>query len=183
LAKSRKEEKPEEEITAPEVTQGDTAQDAQPDAAAEDTQGAQERYEELLTAAQDKYLRLAAEFDNYRKRSVKERESLYTDIRADAVSRFLPVYDSLSLAMKTECTDTAFRKGVEMTLIQLQSVFEDLGVSEIPALGERFDPERHNAVSHIENPDAGEQIITEEFQKGFTIGGKVIRFAMVQVSN
>jgi len=131
----------------------------------------------------DKYLRLMAEFDNYKKRSAKERENIYTDVRVDTVSKFLPVYDNLQRAMATATADDAHRKGVEMTVNQLCEVFKKLGVEEIETVGKTFDPTYHNAVMHVEDEEKGESEIVEEFQKGFKIGEKVIRFSMVKVAN
>ena len=139
--------------------------------------------QEELAGERDKYLRLAAEYDNYRKRSTKEREKTYVDSRADAITRILPVYDNLERALKTECSDEAFYKGVEMTMTQLTEILDGLGVAPIPAVGEPFDPNRHNAVMNIENPELGEKIIAEEYQKGFTLGDRVIRFSTVVVAN
>lgn len=136
-----------------------------------------------LTAEKDKYLRLLAEYDNYRKRSAKEREALFSDIRSDTVSKFLPVYDNLERALRQGTEDEAFLKGVEMIMTQFREVFNALGVSEIPALGEKFDPAIHNAVMHIDDEEKGENEIVEEFQKGFKLGDKVIRFSMVKVAN
>ena len=131
----------------------------------------------------ERYLRLMAEFDNYKKRSAKERENIYTDVRVDTVTKFLPVFDNLERAMKTETADEAFKKGVEMTFNQLTDVFKKLGVEEIESVGKQFDPAMHNAVMHIEDEAYGESEIVEEFQKGFRIGDKVIRFSMVKVAN
>ena len=131
----------------------------------------------------ERYLRLMAEFDNYKKRSAKERENIYTDVRVDTVTKFLPVFDNLERAMKTETADEAFKKGVEMTFNQLTDVFKKLGVEEIESVGKTFDPTLHNAVMHVEDEARGENEIVEEFQKGFKIGDKVIRFSMVKVAN
>ena len=139
--------------------------------------------EEKLIAENDKYLRLAAEYDNYRKRSTKEREMIYSDARTDAISKLLPVYDNLERALKMECSDEAYYKGVEMIMTQLKESLNLMGVKEISALGEPFDPNLHNAVMSVENPDLGENIIAEEFQKGFTLGDRVIRFSTVVVTN
>jgi len=136
-----------------------------------------------LTAERDKYLRLAAEYDNYRKRSSKEREMIYADARINAISKLLPVYDNLERALSMECSDEAYFKGVEMIMTQLNAFMEDMGVREIPAVGEPFDPNRHNAVSKIENTELGENIIAEEYQKGFVLGDRVIRFSTVVVAN
>lgn len=136
-----------------------------------------------LKTANDKYLRLMAEYDNYRKRSQKEKESLYTDIRSETVEKFLPVYDNLERALAQETQDAAFKKGVEMTMNQLVSVMEKLGVVSFGAAGEVFDPQLHNAVMHVEDEALGENVIAEVFQKGFKVGEKVVRFAMVKVAN
>ena len=136
-----------------------------------------------LSAERDKYLRLAAEYDNFRKRSAKEREMIYTDARTDAISKLLPVYDNLERALKMECTDDAFYKGVDMIMTQLKDALGSMGVKEIPAVGEPFDPNLHNAVMKIENPEFGENIVAEEYQKGFILGDRVIRFSTVVVAN
>jgi len=131
----------------------------------------------------DQFLRLAAEYDNYRKRTAKEKEGLWTDAKADTVQAFLPVYDNLERAMKQETSDEAYKKGVEMTMNQLKEVFAKLGVTEIEAEGKPFDPNLHNAVMHIEDENLGENMVAQVFQAGFMLGEKVIRFAMVQVAN
>ena len=136
-----------------------------------------------LSVERDKYLRLAAEYDNYRKRSVKEREMIYADARVNVVNKLLPVYDNLERALCMECADDAYFKGVEMIMAQLTEVLGDIGVREIPAVGELFDPNRHNAVMTIVDPDLGENIIAEEYQKGFILGDRVIRFSTVVVAN
>jgi molecular chaperone GrpE len=131
----------------------------------------------------DRYLRLAAEYDNFRKRSAKEREMIYTDARAGTIVKLLPVYDNLERALKMECADEAFYKGVEMTMTQLLEIFESMDIKQIPAVGEPFDPNHHNAVMNIENPELGEKIVAEEYQKGFILGDRVIRFSTVVVAN
>ena len=138
---------------------------------------------QLLAEAADKYLRLAAEYDNYRKRTAKEKENAWTEAKAQTVAAFLPVYDNLERAMKQETADEAYKKGVEMTMKGLQDALTNLGVEVIPALGETFDPNRHNAVMHCDDEEAGENTIVEVFQQGFLCGEKVIRFAMVKVAN
>ena len=132
---------------------------------------------------EEKYLRLAAEYDNFRKRTAKEKEAIWNDAKADAALAFLPVYDNLERALKQETADEAFKKGVEMTMTQLREILTKLGISEIPALGESFDPNLHNAVMHVEDEAAGENTIVDVFQAGFKLGDKVIRFAMVKVAN
>ena len=138
---------------------------------------------QLLAEAADKYLRLAAEYDNYRKRTAKEKDAVWGEARAQTVAAFLPVYDNLERALKQETTDEAYKKGVEMTMKGLQDALTALGVEMIPALGETFDPNRHNAVMHVDDPEAGESTIVEVFEQGFLCGEKVIRFSMVKVAN
>ena len=142
-----------------------------------------EKAQQALAQEHDSYLRLAAEYDNYRKRSQKEKDNLYTEIRSETVEKFLPVYDNLERAMAQETQDAAFKKGVEMTMNQLVSVMEKLGVESFGAAGDHFDPQLHNAVMHIEDESLGENVIAEVFQKGFKVGEKVVRFAMVKVAN
>ena len=139
--------------------------------------------EQELAGANDRYLRLMAEYDNSRKRSQKEKDNLYGEIRANAVKEFLPVFDNLERALAAETTDEAYRKGVEMIMAQFNKTLEKLGVTEIKCLGEKFDPQFHNAVMHVEDEEKGENEIVEVFQKGFMLGDKVIRFAMVKVAN
>ena len=138
---------------------------------------------QLLAEAADKYLRLAAEYDNYRKRTVKEKESAWSEAKAQTVAAFLPVYDNLERALKQETADEAYKKGVEMTMNQLKEVFARLGITEIEAQGKPFDPNLHNAVMHVDDENLGENVVAQVFQAGFMLGEKVIRFAMVQVAN
>ena len=134
-------------------------------------------------ALNDKFLRICAEYDNFRRRSQKEKDALYGDIKANTVMQFLPVYDNLERALKQSTEDEAFRKGIEMIMTQFCSTLEKLGVTEIDCLGKKFDPTMHNAVMHVEDEEKGENEIVEVFQKGFMLGDKVIRFAMVKVAN
>lgn len=142
-----------------------------------------ESLKDQVAQQEDKYLRLAAEYDNYRRRTAKEKDSIWNDAKADAAQAFLPVYDNLERALKQETADEAFKKGVEMTMTQLKEVLAKLGIEEIPALGEPFDPNLHNAVMHVEDEGAGENTIVDVFQTGFKSGDKVVRFAMVKVAN
>ena len=136
-----------------------------------------------LNAEKEKYIRLYAEYDNFRKRSQKERDAIFADVRSDTIIKILPVYDNLARALSVECSDAAFYKGVEMTMTQLKAIFEKLGVVPIEAVGKKFDPALHNAVMHVEDETRGEGEIVEEFEKGFKLGDKVIRFSMVKVAN
>ena len=138
---------------------------------------------EELKGANDRYLRLLAEYDNYRKRSQKERDSLYADIKSDTVAKFLPVYDNLVRALAQSTEDEAYRRGVEMIMTQFNTTLEKLGATRIESLGQKFDPSLHNAVMHVEDEEKGENEIVEVFQEGFMMGEKVIRFAMVKVAN
>ena len=138
---------------------------------------------EELRGANDRYLRLLAEYDNFRKRSQKEKDNLYGDIKADTVAKFLPVYDNLSRALAQSTEDEAYRRGVEMIMAQFGQTLEKLGVTKIESLGKTFDPQLHNAVMHVEDEAKGENEIVEVFQDGFLMGDKVIRFAMVKVAN
>ena len=140
-------------------------------------------FEEKYNAEHDAHLRLAAEYDNFRKRTIKEKEASYGNGKADAVAKMLPVYDNLERALNQETADAAYKKGVEMTMNELIKIFTSLGVEIFGNVGDQFDPNLHNAVMHIENEDLGENSMSAVFQKGFKIGDKVVRFAMVQVAN
>ena len=166
--------------TAPEPAECSAAQEPQAPPADEPPQDSQAQ---LLAEAADKYLRLAAEYDNYRKRTAKEKESAWSEAKAQTVAAFLPVYDNLERALKQPTADEAYRKGVEMTMKGFQDALASLGVELIPALGETFDPNRHNAVMHVDDGEAGENTVVEVFQQGFICGEKVIRFSMVKVAN
>ena len=140
-------------------------------------------WEEKYNAERDAHLRVAAEYDNFRKRTVKEKEASYGNGKADAVAKMLPVYDNLERALNQPTEDAAYKKGVEMTMNELVKIFTSLGVEIFGNVGDAFDPNLHNAVMHIENEELPENSIAAVFQKGFKIGDKVVRFAMVQVAN
>ena len=140
-------------------------------------------WEEKYNAERDAHLRVAAEFDNFRKRTVKEKEQSYGNGKADAVAKILPIYDNLERALNQPTEDAAYKKGVEMTMNELIKIFTSLGVEIFGNVGDEFDPNLHNAVMHVENEELGENVIAQVFQKGFKTGEKVIRFAMVQVAN
>ena len=143
----------------------------------------EENYKEKYEQEHNNFLRLAAEYDNFRKRSQKEKDSAYTNGKADTLAKLLPVYDNLERAMNQETSDAAYKKGVELTMQGLLKIFADLGVEVYGEAGDAFDPNLHNAVMHIESEDLAENTISQVFQKGFKTGEKVIRFAMVQVAN
>ena len=137
-----------------------------------------------LESVKDQFVRLTAEYDNYRKRTAKEKDSLYQDAKADTIKEFLAVYDNLERAVSTEGDeDSPHKKGLEMIFHQYQEILKKLGVTEIEALGQPFDPEKHNAVMHIDDETYGENVVSQVFQAGFMLGDKVIRHAIVQVAN
>ncbi len=140
-------------------------------------------WEEKYNAEHDAYLRLAADYDNFRKRTVKEKDAAYGNGKADAVEKLLPVYDNLERALQQETADAAYKKGVEMTMNQLVGILSALGVEIFGNVGDVFDPNIHNAVMHTEEDGVEENTITQVFQKGFKLGDKIVRFAMVQVAN
>ena len=141
-----------------------------------------------LDELNDKLLRLSAEYENYRKRTTKEKEVLYENAKANTVAAFLPLFDNIEKAIKLKPQDKsgewkAFSEGVDLMKKQMEEILTSLGVMAIDAQGEEFNPEWHNAVMHVEDDSVGEGIITEEFQKGFKIGDKVIRHSVVKVAN
>ena len=140
-------------------------------------------WEEKYNAEHDMYLRLAAEFDNFRKRTVKEKEASYGNGKADTLAKLLPVYDKLERALNQPTEDAAYKKGVELTMAEFEKIFTSLGVEVFGAPGDEVNPELHNAIMHTEDESLGENTISMVFQKGAKIGDKVIRFAMVQVAN
>ena len=143
----------------------------------------QENWEEKYNELHDSHLRLAADYDNYRKRTAKEKDAAYGNGKADAIEKLLPIYDNLERALQQETADEAYKKGVEMTMTQLVNIFAGLGVEIFGNVGDAFDPNIHNAVMHIEDESLAENTIAQVFQKGFKLGDKIVRFAMVQVAN
>ena len=181
----KKQQDPAVEAVPVEEPQAQTEPQAAPqqEAAADPLLEELEKLRKQMDEKEEQYLRLAAEYDNFRKRSQKEKEGLYQGAKSDAVAAFLPVYDNLERALKQETADEAYKKGVEMTMTGLKEILSKLGVEEIPALGETFDPALHNAVMHVDDENAGENTVVDVFQAGFMLGEKVIRFAMVKVAN
>lgn len=171
----------EKNVNPEEVLEEETPVEETP--AEETVEAPSEDYKEKYEHEHDSFLRLAAEYDNFRKRSAKEKESSYTNGKSAAIEKLLPVYDNLERAVNQPTEDAAYKKGVEMTMQQLVKIFTDLGVEIFGNVGEEFDPNMHNAVMHIDSADFGENVIAQVFQKGFRIGEKVVRFAMVQVAN
>ena len=172
----KKQETPVEETPVEETVE--TAEAVETEAAVEVNP-----WEEKYNAEHDSYLRLAADYDNFRKRTMKEKEQAYGNGKADAVEKLLPVYDNLERALNQPTEDAAYKKGVELTMNELVKIFTGLGVEIYGEPGDSFNPELHNAVMHIENEELGENTIAAVFQKGVKIGDKVVRFAMVQVAN
>ncbi len=143
-----------------------------------------EQLAQQLAAANDQHLRLAAEYDNYRKRTTKEKETIYLDAKIDTIAKFLEVYDNLERAVtQAGDDDNVHKKGMEMIFSQLKTILEKLGVTIEDPKGQSFDPAKHNAVLHVEDESLGENVVAQVFQKGFLLGDKVIRFATVQVAN
>ena len=131
----------------------------------------------------DRYKRILAEFENYKKRSAKERESLYNSLLSDIITPMLPVLDNLEKATESQTEDKAYKEGITLVLKQFKDVLNSLGVKEIETVGQSFDPEVHEAVSSVQDDTLGEKEVKEEFRKGYKIGTKVIRHAMVSVAN
>lgn len=179
---------PEKDVNqTPETPQEETAEVPEEQEIFTVTREQMEKMEGLakaLAAEQDKYLRLAAEYDNYRKRTAKEKESLYTDAKIDTVNALLGVYDNLERGLaQYGDEESPHRKGLEMVFNQFKESLKKLGVETMDAVGQPFDPEKHNAVMHIEDENYGENTVVEVLQQGFTLGDKVLRFAIVKVAN
>lgn len=179
---------PEKDVNqTPETPQEETAEVPEEQETFTVTREQMEKMEGLakaLAAEQDKYLRLAAEYDNYRKRTAKEKESLYTDAKIDTVNALLGVYDNLERGIaQYGDEESPHRKGLEMVFNQFKESLKKLGVETMDAVGQPFDPEKHNAVMHIEDERYGESTVVEVLQQGFTLGDKVLRFAIVKVAN
>jgi len=137
-----------------------------------------------LESVKDQYTRLGAEYDNYRKRTTKEKDNIYQDAKADTIKAFLDVYDNLERAAAAGGDeDSPHKKGLEMIFQQYKTILEKLGVTEIEARGQEFNPETMNAVMHIDDESLGENVVAQVFQAGFMLGDKVIRYAIVQVAN
>ena len=139
--------------------------------------------EEELNSQKDKYLRLCAEYDNYRKRTTKEKENVYADAKADTVKEFLGVLDNLERGLAQFAEGDPHRQGMELICRQFLAVLEKLGVTRIEAQGQPFDPQKHDAVMHVEDENVGENTVVEVLQQGYQLGDKVLRFAMVKVAN
>jgi len=169
-------------------TETEAAVEEQTETAAQETEAAEEISElDQLKAEKaelsDRLLRTMAEFDNFRKRSAKEKDAIYPEAVANTVAKLLVVADTLEMALNAPCTDAEYKKGIEKIYTAFADGLAKLGVTEIVALGEPFNPERHNAVMHIEDENAEEGVIVDVFQKGYIMGDRVVRYAMVKVAN
>ncbi|MDE7303709.1 MAG: nucleotide exchange factor GrpE [Oscillospiraceae bacterium] len=174
------------EAAAETAADGETPDEEVPEAEEDPTAALEAKVKALEDAAaadKDKYLRLLAEYDNFRKRSVKERLDASADATAKAALEVISVIDNFERAMAAECSDEGYKKGVEMIYGQFTEVIKKLGVEEIDALGKEFDPNLHNAVSQVEDENFGENTVSQVYQKGYKLGDKVIRCAMVVVAN
>ena len=182
-------QEPENETAAPVTEETENTETAAEETTPENFTVTKEQMEKmeglakLVADVNDKYLRLAAEYDNYRKRTAKEKESIYGDAKADTIKPLLAVYDNLERGIAQYDEADAHRQGLELILRQFTETLTKLGVTEIEAKGQPFDPGLHNAVMHVEDETAGENTVVEVFQKGFMLGDKVLRFAMVKVAN
>ncbi|HPD88752.1 MAG TPA: nucleotide exchange factor GrpE [Oscillospiraceae bacterium] len=170
---------PAKEGPAPEESAAGTKLQAELEGLKADREALQKKYDELS----DRYLRTLAEYDNFRKRTQREKDAIYSDAIADAVTKLLPILDSFDRAKEYPCTDENFKKGIDMICNSVEESFASLGVTEIPAKDQHFDPNLHNAVLHVEDPTVGENTIVEIFRKGYRLGDRVIRFTMVKVAN
>ena len=176
MAKTKKEEPQQEEIKAEEVVTEEAATDEKAEKIAE--------LEKELAASKEAHIRTLAEYDNYRKRSTKEKESTYADAKAVCMSELLGVVDNFERALAVTDSDfESFKKGTEMIYTNLMDTFKKLGVEAFGEKGEEFDPNFHNGVIHIDDPELAENVIAEVFSKGYKLGDKVLRPAMVKVAN
>ena len=140
-------------------------------------------FEQKYNDVNEKYMRTLAEYDNYRKRTIKEKETIYPEAKAIVIEKILPILDNFTRALESAENKDAFYEGIVMLKKQLDDTLASLGVEEIKAVGEEFNPELHNAVMHVDDESQGENVIVEEFQKGYKIGDRVIRHSMVKVAN
>ena len=184
MSKKKHDETEEQELEvneAAEETAEETAQE--PEEAAEDSADAKvAALEEELKNEKDKYMRLFAEFDNFRKRTAKEKTEAYGDSAAKTITEILPAIDNFERALDAPCSDENFKKGVEMIFTQMTGALEKLGVTEIESLGQKFDPNLHNAIKQVESEDGEADTICEVFQKGYRLGDRILRHALVAVN-
>ena len=174
-----------EEVAAPEAKAGETkAADGKDDKKKKkkDLKDALAQKEAELAEQKDQHLRLMAEYQNYRNRTTEEKKKIYGDAKVDCVKELLNVMDTFERALEAPCADENYKKGVELTFTQIQKAFEKLGVTEVAALGETFDPNLHNAIKQVDDSDYESDKVCEVFQKGYLLGDRLIRPAMVAVS-
>lgn len=185
MSEKEKKDMPQEEEAKTDSTQETDSEEKTPETytVSREQMEQMEQLAKTVTESKDKYLRLAAEYDNYRKRTAKEKEATYDTAKADTIKPFLDVYDNLLRGVQQCAEDDPHRQGIEMICKQFMEVLGKLGVEEIPAEGQAFDPQRHNAVMHVDDENVAENTIVEVFQKGFIMGDKVLRFSMVKVAN
>ena len=185
---SKKEKEKKQPVPEEKVAEEPTVEEKTPEPVKEAQEAAPEApkpdpWEEKYKALYDSHLRLAAEYDNFRKRSRKEQDQSYTNGKSDAILKLLPIYDNLERALNQPTQDAAYKKGVELTMAELVKILTGLGVEIFGKPGDSFDPQLHNAVMHLEDESLGQNEIVQVFQKGFKLGDKIVRFAMVQVAN
>lgn len=172
----------EEEVLESEEETGEASENAE-EIPKEEEQSEEEKLKAELLEQKDKYLRVMAEYDNFRKRTAKERLELISTAKADAITQILPVIDNFERALSAQTQDETYKSGIEMIFKQLGDVLKNLGIEEINPLGETFDPNVANAVNQIEDENLGENEVAQVFQKGYRIGDKILRYAMVVVAN
>ncbi len=181
LEKLMREDPAADEAAASEETE--KTAEAETEAEADDTAEKLKKAEEALEAAKDAHLRLMAEYQNYRNRTTEEKKKIYGDAKADCVKELLTVADTFDRAVAAECTDETYKKGVEMTYSQLQKAFEKLGIEELDPMGQEFDPNLHNAIRQVEDGDFEENTVCEVYQKGYKLGDRLVRPAVVAVKS
>lgn len=175
--KEKEEETKDEEEKTPEENEPEVKE------AEEEKLSEEEKLRAELDEQKDKYLRVVAEYDNFRKRTAKERLELISTSKADAITQILPVVDNFERALSAQTQDETYKTGIEMIFKQLNEVLKGLGIEEINPIGEKFDPSVANAVNQIEDENLGDNEVAQVFQKGYRIGDKVLRYAMVVVAN
>lgn len=172
-----------DEAAASEETEKAEKTEAQTETQTDDTAEKLKKAEEALEAAKDAHLRLMAEYQNYRNRTTEEKKKIYGDAKVDCVKELLTVADTFDRAVAAECTDETYKKGVEMTYSQLQKAFEKLGIEELNPVGQEFDPNLHNAIRQVEEGDFEENTVCEVYQKGYKLGDRLVRPAVVAVKS
>ena len=153
------------------------------EAAAPSVEDEAEKLRKEMDALNERMLRLMAEYDNYRKRTAREKDAIYPDAVAATVEKFLPVLDNFQRALEAPCSDEEFKKGMAMICDGLVSVLTGLGVEPVGQVGEEFSPTLHNAVMHVDDESLGKNVVAQVFQKGYRIGDRILRYAMVQQAN